>query len=718
MMRRLLSMVLVVTGVAAAGQNAAAVVNVDMDPVTAGVQANLDVSTLGQQFTVDIRAENISNVNTMQVRIGLIPGKLTFVSASSTAFPNGMPPILYPDSVVLTWGTFGTPVTAADQLLGSVVLQDAGLTLGETVAIDLEGNYFGTPTDFDVFGAMNDGTYHIIPPQYTVTVSSAAGGSVLPTSLVVDHGIASSDITATPDACHTFNQWEVVSGTVTINAPTNATTTVTATSDATIHATYTTIEYTLTVNDDGNGTTTGDGTVSCGVASAITATPSAGYSFVDWTVSSGTATFANAANASTTCTVTGGDATIQANFALNTYTVTVNSAAGGSVAPATLSVTHGVESGTATATPDACHTFAGWTVTSGTVTITSPSTAATTVTATSDATIEATYTIIQHNLTVNNDGNGTTTGGGNVDCGVASAITATPNTGYSFDSWTVLSGTATFGDVNAASTDVTVTGGVATIQANFVLDSYDITVNAGANGSVAPSGAQAVDYGDSVQVTATADVHCSFLNWTVTAGAANVTVRTPDAATTFVVLSGEGDATVQANFAVDTYTLTMTAGANGSVSPSGGQTVAHGDSVEVTATADQDYQLVDWTVVSGASNVTIRDDEAETTWIIVTGDAEIIANFEPAVSVTTRAARIPVSYGLSMMQGGVQFAVPAGGNALVSLVNMKGETVARFTGSAGYHTIDFAKQGISSGRYLCSMNGGNFSQTLNVMVSR
>ena len=79
----------------------------------------------------------------------------------------------------------------------------------------------------------------------------------------------------------------------------------------------------------------------------------------------------------------------------------------------------------------------------------------------------------QYTLTVISGGNGSTTPSGNVtvDHGSAKNISATPATGYQFVNWTVVSGTgATFGNANSANTTVTLTGGDATIQANFEAD--------------------------------------------------------------------------------------------------------------------------------------------------------------------------------------------------------------------------------------------------------
>ena len=75
--------------------------------------------------------------------------------------------------------------------------------------------------------------------------------------------------------------------------------------------------YSLSVTNDGHGTTSPSGTISVnhGVSTSISATPASGdYSFVNWTVTSGSAFISNPASSSTTISLTSGDAAVQANF--------------------------------------------------------------------------------------------------------------------------------------------------------------------------------------------------------------------------------------------------------------------------------------------------------------------------------------------------------------------------------------------------------------------
>jgi len=97
--------------------------------------------------------------------------------------------------------------------------------------------------------------------------------------------------------------------------------------------------YVLTITNDGNGTTVPSGSVDCnhGVAINIEATPEGPYSFMNWTITSGSSvTFGNANSASTTVTLTDGDATIQANF--TPLPTAVTSPASGSLISESISI--------------------------------------------------------------------------------------------------------------------------------------------------------------------------------------------------------------------------------------------------------------------------------------------------------------------------------------------------------------------------------------------
>ena len=96
-------------------------------------------------------------------------------------------------------------------------------------------------------------------------------------------------------------------------------------SDTTLFAQWTVKKYNLTIETPVNGTTNLSGIVSVdsAVAKSITATPSTGYKFKCWRVVSGTAQITDTTLATTTVTLTKGNATIKAVFTGLTFSKTV-----------------------------------------------------------------------------------------------------------------------------------------------------------------------------------------------------------------------------------------------------------------------------------------------------------------------------------------------------------------------------------------------------------
>jgi hypothetical protein len=320
--------------------------------------------------------------------------------------------------------------------------------------------------------------------QYVLTIlcNPAGGGSITaPASspVSVTHG-AQTTITATPGSGYGFVNWVVTSGTAMFDNSYSASTTVTLTSgNATVRANFAAITYQLSVVAGTCGSiwepARSPVVVPYGKATAIDALPSDGTMFTGWTVTSGTATIANPNSASTTVTLTSEDATVQATCGDIKYQLTVNAGPGGTItAPASSPVTVIYDDiTTITASPDACHTFDGWTVLSGTAAFNSAASASTTVSISSDATITANFGYRGFTLTLQcmSGGRiyepiGVTTMP--VLCGNGLVIKASTDACYTFSGWTVASGTATFRDATLASTVVTLSSGNATIRANFI----------------------------------------------------------------------------------------------------------------------------------------------------------------------------------------------------------------------------------------------------------
>ena len=109
------------------------------------------------------------------------------------------------------------------------------------------------------------------------------------------------------------------------------------------------------------------------------------------------------------------------------------------------------------------------------------------------------------------------------------------------------------------------------MTANFAINTYALTYTAGANGTITGTSPQTVNHGASgTAVTAVPSTGYHFVNWSDTSTA---NPRTDPNVT--------GNISVTANFAINTYTLTYAAGANGTVMGTSPQTVNHGAQVKV-----------------------------------------------------------------------------------------------------------------------------------------
>src|SRR5207248_10228218 len=116
-------------------------------------------------------------------------------------------------------------------------------------------------------------------------------------------------------------------------------------------------------------------------------------------------------------------------------------------------------------------------------------------------------------------------------------------------------------------TDTNVTADI-TVTANFAINTYTLTYTAGSNGSISGTSPQTVNYGASgTAVTAVPNTGYHFVNWS------DNSTQNPRTDTNVTA-----DISVTANFAINTYTLTYTAGANGSISGTSPQMVNYGAS--------------------------------------------------------------------------------------------------------------------------------------------
>lgn len=215
------------------------------------------------------------------------------------------------------------------------------------------------------------------------------------------------------------------------------------------------------------------------------------------------------------------------------------------------------------------------------------------------------------NLAINGGGNINPSAGAHTfEKGTVVNLTATPDVGWKFDSWT--------GDISGTSATISVTmDRDKSISAHFskVISTYVLTTSLNGSGTIDPTaGKYTYEAGTVINVTATPSTGWKFDGWTGDISETN----------TAISLTLDGDKSIAANFSKVKYVLTISLNGSGTVEPTAG-THAYdiGTVVNLTATPARGWKFVGW---SG--------DIAETTSVsTVTMDSNktAVANFSSMI---------------------------------------------------------------------------------------
>ena len=425
------------------------------------------------------------------------------------------------------------------------------------------------------------------PSVYKVSVISGEGGTAKTSETELIPGWEVT-ITATPEETYRFVNWTVGGKEVSKENPY----TIAINQNTQFKANFEKDNYTLkvTAGEGGVVKASQEGIVLNGTKVTLTATPNEGYSFVNWTVNGEEVSKENPY----TVTVTG-DIEYVANFI--SYKVTVIAGEGGT---ATANKTQVAPNGqvTLTATPNVGYIFVNWTVDDKEVS-TQPTYTATII---EDTEFKANF-IITHKVTAVADEGGTTkVSKSQVEHGGQVMLTATPNEGYSFVNWTV-NGV----EVSRQSTYTATITSDTEFKANFI--THKVTVISGEGGTATANKTQ-VGHNGQVTLTATPNEGYSFVNWTVNGEEVSTS------ATYTVTVTN--DIEYVANFI--SYKVTVLSGEGGTATANKTQ-VGYNGKVTLTATPNEDYHFINWTVngeeVSKENSYTVS----------VTSDMEYKANF-------------------------------------------------------------------------------------------
>ena len=293
-----------------------------------------------------------------------------------------------------------------------------------------------------------------------------------------------------------------------------------------------------------------------------------------------------------------------------TYNITVsaNPTNGGTVAGG--GTYNQGQSCTVTATANSGYTFTNWTENGNVV-----STQANyTFNVNSNRTLVANFTAQtqQYNITVsaNPTNGGTVTGGGSYNQGASCTVSATANSGYTFNNWTEN------GNVVSSQANYTFTvNGNRTLVANFTAQPQNYTISVSAN----PAEGGTVTGGGSYQQGQTCTVHATpatgynFVRWTENGSSVSTNPNY-----SFTVT---GNRTLVAQFEGQSYYIATNSNPSNGGTTSGNGLYTHGQQCTVTATPAEGYAFENWT--EGGSQVST---DASYTFTVTSGH-NFVANF-------------------------------------------------------------------------------------------
>jgi hypothetical protein len=516
--------------------------------------------------------------------------------------------------------------------------------------------------------------------SYTITTSSSpSAGGITGGGGTYDSG-AVVTVSCFPNSGYTFENW--TDGGVVVSTSVSYSFTASANRNLVANFSGSSSSYTITTSSSpaAGGSTSGGGTYASGSTATVSASPSSGYSFVNWTengvVVSGSRNYSFTVN---------GSRALVANFSggSSSYTITTSSSpsAGGSTGGGGTYSSGSVA--TVTAFANSGYNFVYWTENGNVVSFSSTYS----FTVSGNRTLVANFSGGSSSYTITTSSSpssgGSTSGGGTYTSGSIATVTAFANSCYNFVNWTEN------GTVVSTSTSYSFTvSGNRNLVANFSQASYAIITSSSPSAGGSTSGGGTKTCGTIVTVLATPNGGYAFVNWTQLG-----TVVSTSASYTFTVTGGR---TLVANFTSSTsYTITTSSSPSAGGSTSGGGNYTSGSSVTVTATPNSGYSFANWTengiVVSSSSSYSFT----------AIGNRNLVANFTATTSSTWAK-----DIGGAATDMGEAVATDASGNIFVAgsfsgSVNFGGGTLI----SAGGTDIFVAKYS-PSGTYIWAKRFG------------
>ena len=352
--------------------------------------------------------------------------------------------------------------------------------------------------------------------------------------------------------------------------------------------------YSITATSDSNGTITPLGnppvsqassgstviksvTVNQGSSQSFTITPNSGYRVAE--VKADGASLGAAA--SYTFSNVAADHALAATFAVNTYSISSTSGAGGSISPAGTATVNSGASQVYTITPSSGYRVAGVVVDGVSVGAVS-SYSFNNVTA--NHTISATFAVNTFTISATSGTGGSVSPAGTatVNSGASQTYTIIPSSGYRV-AGVVVDGVSVGAVSSYSFNNVTANH---TISATFAVNTFTISETTGTGGSVSPAGTATVNSGASQTYTIIPSSGYRVADVAVD----GVSVGS---VASYSFASVNANHTIAALFTINSYTISASAGSGGAISPTGSATLNYGASKIYTITASSGYAIAD-----------------------------------------------------------------------------------------------------------------------------
>jgi methyl coenzyme M reductase beta subunit len=435
---------------------------------------------------------------------------------------------------------------------------------------------------------------------YTVTPSTGANGTLTPNTPQSVASGGSVAFSAVPNAGYAMGVWSLDGTTVQTGGRTYTLSNITA--NHTVAVTFIVFTPKVTPSAGTNGTISPSTvqTVTYNTSLTFTATPATGYTVAGWSLDG---TVVQSGGATYTLSNIIASHTVSVTFNILTYTVTPSVGSNGTLTPNTAkTVTYG-SSLAFSAVPNAGYAMGVWSLDGTTVQTGGRSYTLSNITA--NHTVAVTFIVFTPTLTPTAGANGAISPSAveQVTYNSSATFTATPNTGYTVNTWSV-DGTV----VQTGGTTYTLSNIIAshTVSVTFSFAGYVITPSVGANGTLTPNTVQVVASGGSLSFSAVPNAGYAMGVWSLD----GTTVQTGGRAYTLSNITANH--TVAVTFIVFTPKVTPSAGANGTISPSAAQTVTYNTSLTFTATPATGYTVAGWSldgtvVQSGGTTYTLSN---------------------------------------------------------------------------------------------------------------